>query len=219
MKKLFFSIALIISIVGTGSYVTEATEIQYGYIDIKAITPENFDTSIMINFTLEDGTNALYTLEKVNSYKNEEKMLIGKHKLEFISIYNDLKGRYSVENEKEITITKDTSTPFVITITDAKVDNKKTLDKETDMFLGIKTEEKVKEDKKEKIENVQEIEKADKGIEKTDDKSVSNEKINKKVENKESKGFLRKYMITIIIAVILALIIGVIKFKQLLYKD
>lgn len=187
MKKIL--ILLILSMV-----ITVMTGISYaepsGFIDIRLNPPEEFKSGVMLNFTLEDGTNALYTINvENNGYNVQEKMPVGHHKLEFINIYDDLKGEYRIDSPKEVDIVANQGTMFQVDILKKKDIEKKSEEKDTKLEIKDNTKEQVvKKNVEEEIEN-----------------------------KKNKKSFLGNP--TLILMLILGVIFGVSKLKQALYKD
>jgi|GEM_PF-6129304 len=142
MKKLSIIMMTITILIGISfNFNVYAIEKGYGYINIEADVPLNFEKNILINFTLEDGTNALYRLETFNNFKVQEKMPVGNHKIDFISILNDTRSIYKVEAKEEIQIEKDISSDYKIEILNAESDKEKKENIDSEAETNIKQEE------------------------------------------------------------------------------
>lgn len=103
---------------------------ELGIIKFEAKVPSNLNDSIIINFDMEDGTNAMYRLDKLNEYKASEKIPVGSHKLSSAYIYSDTKKKYKVTCNKEITVKANGTINYKITVAEnaAKKDTNTTTD-------------------------------------------------------------------------------------------
>lgn len=172
MKKLTIITFLIfiISIIILPTNVTATPEVTS--VIIQADVPEGFEKNILINFTLEDQTNALYRLEKVNNFSSKNPIPVGKHKIDFINILDDIKGEYKVKAPKEIETKKGAITSFKIVIEN-------------------NIEKNNKDNNDLKIE---------KSKEKNSQINIQNKSNNNEIKTK--KSFFRRYIFTLVIFII-----------------
>lgn len=210
MRKLYISI-LLISLLLSNFYMSpvyaegkyNTVKVDYGTIVVQATVPNDFDRTIYVNFTAEDGTNMEYTLTKSNDYVLEDKIKCGSNNINFITIGNneDDKYRYSLyNNNTTLNAKKGKPVIFGINITENEDEQQK-----------VQKEKTVESDKvKEDIANEVDQKKDTVDI----DKSIVDKSINDK---KENNGITKLFM-SIFINVVGFILIGVIVFIYLYLK-
>lgn len=187
---------------------THAEIKDVGFIDIQVELPRDFETGLMINFTLEDGTNALYTLNPHNGYKLQQQMPVGRHTLDFINLYNDIKGEYEISSEKVIVIEKNKGTLFDVFI-DKRITDKEVGEKINE-FLGVAEDTDVNTISQEEVEALE-------GEYDYKEEIVTEDLQKEKIEG--SGSFIRRNLITIVILLILVLVLLLMKLKEIIYKS
>lgn len=118
VRQVFITFLLLLSI-NVQVYaapVVEQSEIKVTQIEVIANVPEQFTKEITVNFTLDNGTNALYTLNKANRYKVEGIIPIGNHTLNFINI-NGNTGEYKVLSQGVVGAYEGQKSTFKIDVT------------------------------------------------------------------------------------------------------
>lgn len=210
MRKLYISI-LLISLLLSNFYMSpvyaegkyNTVKVDYGIIVVQATVPNDFDRTIYVNFTAEDGTNMEYTLTKSNDYVLEDKIKCGSNNINFITIGNneDDKYRYSFyNNNTTLNAKKGKPVIFGINITENEDDQQKVQKEKTD------ESDKVKEDIANEVDQKKDTVDIDKSIV---DKSIN--------DKKENNGITKLFM-SIFINVVGFILIGVIVFIYLYLK-
>ena len=113
---IIFLLLLSINIQAYADPIVEQSEIKVTQIEVIANVPEQFTKEITVNFTLDNGTNALYTLNKANRYKVEGIIPIGNHTLNFINI-NGNNGEYKISSPGAVVAYEGQKSIFKIDIT------------------------------------------------------------------------------------------------------
>lgn len=113
---IIFLLLLSINIQAYAEPVVEQSEIKVTQIEVIANVPDQFTKEITVNFTLDNGTNALYTLNKANRYKVEGVIPIGNHILNFINI-NGNNGEYKISSQGAVVAYEGQKSTFKIDVT------------------------------------------------------------------------------------------------------
>lgn len=113
---IIFLLLLSINVKAYAAPVVEQSEIKVTQIEVIANVPEQFTKEITVNFTLDNGTNALYTLNKANRYKVEGVIPLGNHTLNFINI-NGNNGEYKISSPGAVVAYEGQKSTFKIDVT------------------------------------------------------------------------------------------------------
>lgn len=113
---IIFLLLLSINIQAYADPIVEQSEIKVTQIEVIANVPEQFTKEITVNFTLDNGTNALYTLNKSNRYKVEGVIPLGNHILNFINI-NGNNGEYKISSPGVVVAYEGQKSIFKIDVT------------------------------------------------------------------------------------------------------
>ncbi|WP_307993088.1 hypothetical protein [uncultured Clostridium sp.] len=172
MRKVYISI-LLIGLLLSNFYISpvyaegkyNTVKVAYSTMVVQATVPDNFDRTVYINFTAEDGTNREYTLTKSNDYVLEDKIKCGSNNINFITIGNnqDDKYGYSLYNSNTIlNAEKGKPVIFAINIIENEDDQQQVQEEKT-VEPVIKSDE-VKEDISNEVNQKKDIVDIDKSI-------------------------------------------------------
>ncbi|MBY7009318.1 hypothetical protein FDC58_14935 [Clostridium botulinum] len=219
--KIFFTFLMIIILNNVNAYaepIIENKNVSITNIEVKANVPTGFNKTIYVNFKLEDGTNALYTLIPQENYIYNGVIPIGQAQVNFINIVennNEYKyssagalGAYEGQKTKfTIDVQKDETTSRL----NKKIPNNENQQKEAENIGGNHTQEDleanrtdtVKSDENKEAENLQE------------DKNKESKDIKKDEDiNKQANTFFKKYFITITLLIICSIAYLTMKIKK-----
>lgn len=205
--------------------IIEQKTIQVTQAEVTADVPEGFDREITINFTLDNGANALYTLNRSNKYKESGVIPIGSHNLNFINI-NGNTGQYDISSAGVIVAYEGQKCKFKVTVTNNQdvysenksneSDTKKSSSADKKNIGGNHTQEELESTLITDDSNNSENEKLENDDSSNNDDVEESENTDAEEENKKEKkkSFFRKYYATLLVLSVCGVVFFMIKLKN-----
>jgi hypothetical protein len=86
-------------------------------LEFRVTVPEDFDKTILINFTSKEQQNIMARLDKQNGYVSSQEVEEGTYGVDFISIVGENASDYNISAPEQVVIKAAAATEFQLTIT------------------------------------------------------------------------------------------------------